>query len=197
MDAVPIFLLLGFLAALLFLLIWLAHKISDAIFGPTFRRPEHAAPYIIEHFDKLTEKDFQKLERQIGKSFPFSPERGLVYALRISIAVRRITNLKTLASRWNTAHCGAGNSGLIMSLDSRNHPKVYAFLCDRYLRQFRQIAGQMLTEAETKETESGRRGAVGRAQKKIREAQFGFDYPMPGLHEAANRFSNPTEDHEN
>lgn len=152
------------------------------LFGSgSFSRPEDACPYILRRFDELTERDFAPLESALMRKFRHSSERDLIYALRVSLHVAKITSLKTLADRWNTAHSGAGARGLMMASDSRNYRSVQAFLLNRYLQRFEQISSELISKAALKKTTTAKTSALEKAKQKIREAQYGFVYPIPGL----------------
>jgi hypothetical protein len=153
----------------------------------SIRRPEQAVPYIIKNFDSLTERDFTPLETKLAKICPASPERDLVYALRVSIHVRGIKNLKTLGSRWSTANFGAGARGLQMGKHSRNYKAANEFLTRLYLNKFSELATAALNEALTKKTPSARINSLNRAKEKIRGAFYEFTFGLPGLDEAINR----------
>lgn len=147
------------------------------LFGGTIR-PDQALGYLMEKFEVLDERSFAPLERQMPRHHP---DRDLIYAVRVSAPIRRVTSLKTLASRWNTANFGSAASGLQMAKNSRNHGKTSSFLAERYLFHFRRIAQKAILDAMLKDMQGKRRGHADRIKKKIQESRFDFLYPIQGL----------------
>jgi len=152
------------------------------IMGP--RTPKGITAYIMRHFDTITDFQLQKLELRLAKNFPHAPEADLVYALRISTAIRRIIKLETLASRWNIAHTGAANRGLLAGIGLPDYRKVHSFLSAYFLNRFNAIAEQTIREAQA----SQKSGALVKAVEKIDAAQYKFFYPLAGLAKSVQRW---------
>jgi len=159
-----------------------ALRFLKTLIGPS--TPREAIVCIMHRFDTINDRRLQKIEARIARAFPRDAERDLIYALRISTSIRRITKLETLGSRWDTAHCGAGNRGLLMGNHLPDYRRVHRFLTAKYLQRFNALAEQLITEAR----ESGKQNAVARAVQKIDDAQYRFSYPIQGLWEAVQHW---------
>lgn len=146
--------------------------------------PEQIAPYVVEHFDAAAENEIVQAEHQVMGARPFSPELGLLYALRVSKCVPTLKSFKTLGSRWNVASgvSSGGLMGLICGLPSPNHDLVKDFLTRLYLRRFCDLAKEIALKAEAAAiraaTEEKRSDAFYKAISKIQEGMI--EVPLDG-----------------
>ncbi len=105
-------------------------------------------PRVLASFDQITEGEIASAEHAgLSDGLP-EAERSLLYALRVSHCVPRLTKIATLASRWGIANSGAGGAGLESAKESPNWASVHAFLADLYLRRFDSLADLLVREAE-------------------------------------------------
>lgn len=146
-------------------------KLKDSTLGPTLNNPKKAVRYILDHYDQLVESDFQKIERTILKKNPHDPLRSTIHALRISLTLKRVSNLKTLASRWNTT-----KKALLISDNSSLTIESTRFLESLYLQRYRLIAIDLISQIDKNKRAKGR--------KVVDESQYLFYYELPGLSEA-------------
>jgi len=153
------------------------------------RTPEQVTKHIIEHFDEVTEQELGRVEHEVKRARPNSLQAPLLYALRVSRCVPQVKTLKTLASRWTTANCGAGAAGLQIATRARNWRAVHDFLVGLYLRRFNELCSEVVAKAQSaaakRKTAKARRNVFERAIEKIDAGQVEFAYELPGSREAA------------
>ena len=52
-------------------------------------------PYVLANYERATEYGIADAERQLIATDPLSPDKGLLYALRISVCLPQIKKLET------------------------------------------------------------------------------------------------------
>jgi len=110
-----------------------------------FKPKKGAIDYLLENYDSLVTKDFQRVERALRPS----DEASLAYALRVSHPIRSITKFDTLEGRWLTAQCGAAAAGLEIAKRHKDYARVRAFLVDRYAARAQEIYALRVQSAKT------------------------------------------------
>ena len=142
-------------------------------------------PYVLANYDRATDFGIADAEHQLLLAEPFSPDAGLLYALRISVCLPTLKKLNTLASRYNTACLGAGNMGLLTSKRSQHYQKVYEFLADRFLRKFTELADEYIQNAQCDESKCTSKKAKLNcwyvAKEIIQKSREAFEHKLPGL----------------
>jgi hypothetical protein len=145
-------------------------------------------PYVLANYERATEYGIADAERQLRAVNPFSPDRGLLYALRISVCLPRIRKLDTLASRYNTAE----NRGLLRSRESPYYQKVYDFLTDKYLCRFVELADEVYQEAQKtagqRVTKEAKVKVLYDTQEKIFNSMQLFEHVFVSLEGATDSF---------
>jgi hypothetical protein len=147
--------------------------------------PESITKRVVEQFMQLSEQDIALAETQVKRQDGLHPEEHLLYALRVSRCIPNVTKLKTLASRWRVANCGAGGMGLLAGQSATNWQMVYNFLADLYQKRLDELCGQAF--ATTRESVSRPRSAranlkvIDTAIERIQSAQAEFTHDLPGL----------------
>ena len=163
------------------------HAIYCAMRGPLLKKPSDITRFIVANFENISTSDYSNFEKVLAKSSPRSIERDLIYALRVSEVLPTIKSFKTLESRWATAHCGAGASGLELGRKSRNYRLVYEFLTKHYLNHAARLLEtehekfrMKLEGAKTEKTKEKYRES---RRTKLKEIRASFSYELLGLDE--------------
>ena len=170
------------------------HALYCTASGPVLSSPEQITRFIVDNFLKVGTKDYSTFERTITRAAPRSLERELVYALRVSSVLPTLTNLKTLASRWDTAHCGAGASGLELGRASHNFTLVYDFLTRQYLEHVQRILESEQAAFRGKHqqaaTDKARETTRQKWLEKLITYRTLFSYQLNGLDHLIERYTN-------
>jgi hypothetical protein len=154
--------------------------------------PDQVVQYALRNFDKTTEAQLAKAEYEVKLVVRNSPESGLLYAMRVSKCVPRITTFKTLASRWRVANYGPRLIGGMCSAKcSRSYGPTYEFLTSLYLGRFRELARDLVVTAENtaleRKTLSAKQNVLVSAMGKIRAGRDNL-LELPGIRDEANRW---------
>ncbi len=153
---------------------------------------EEVVQYALQNFDRVTEAELARTENEVKRVSRESPESSLLYAMRVSKCVPRVTTLKALASRWQVANYGPRMiGGLSAATRSRNYRPVYEFLTSLYLTRFAELAREVAVAADKvaihRKTVSARLNAMTSGMQKIRAGRDGL-LDLPGIREEANRW---------
>jgi len=153
--------------------------------GPLLKSPGDITRFIIDNFYRVETSDFSNFEKAVSRMNPNTPERGLIYALRVSAVLPTLKSLKTLESRWQTANSGAAGRGLTSSERARNYKRVYAFLQSEYLSHADRILaeeeGKFREKIENAATDRSRLSAMESWIRKLDESKGLFVYELPGF----------------
>ena len=141
------------------------------------KTPEEVTGYTLANFDTVTEEQIGQFERDVAQACRYSPESGLLYALRVSKCVPTLKSFKTLGSRWGTAFSGPrGAGGLIGGTDSPNYRTTHDFLVKLYSDRVEELCREIVANAEkdavNRKTESARCNVLYAAIGKIEQAYF-------------------------
>ena len=151
-------------------------------------------PQIIANYDHITEFEISNMDNQLFETAPFIAERGLLYALRISLCLPQIKNLNILASRYNTTCAGAGGMGLLASKRSHSYQLTYDFLAKKYLEKFVKLADNIFqdakTAAENRKTKQAKITVFNKAKNKIKDSKTAFECKLPDLDSAVEALEN-------
>jgi len=176
-----------------FLLLWWGLRRRRKV----IRTPEALTRHILEHYHEVTEQDIGRCEMEVKRARGRHPDSDLLYALRVSKCVPTLKTLKTLASRWSTANCGAGASGLQMGQSSKNWEAVNDFLASLYRQRLDDLYAEIVAKA--RESVSKRKSAqaklnvVEKALERIHSAQAEFMYELPGLAAVIDKWTEELE----
>lgn len=136
------------------------------------KTPEQVTAYTLANFDEMTEEQIGQFERNVAKACPYSSERGLLYALRVSKCVPALKSFKAIAARWETAYNGTkGTGGFIGGMGSPNEQGTYDFLVALYSRRLNELSEEIVAKAEqgvaTRKAPSAKSKAIYAALDKI------------------------------
>lgn len=166
---------------------FLVAGIWQRLFGRR-RGPGDIVKDALRCFASSSESEIAAFEHEAFHCFPRAPEQGLLYALRVSRVISRVTNLKTLASRWNVANCGAAQSGLSTSRAASLHPEVEQFLSAIYLDRLNMLLAIRVEEDASRilarKSPVTRASAAAKAVAAMEQLKAEFVYELPGARES-------------
>ena len=132
----------------------------------------------------LDPMQFGAAEAEARMRYGDSPDLQLIYALRISLAVKGVTRLKTLASRWSVTWSGAGGAGLERGRASSLFRPVNEFLCELYRRRAAEVVQDEIVRATQDSAKKQRPEAKAKPWTSLAEdldaADTAFRASLPG-----------------
>jgi len=160
--------------------------------------PNHSSQFA-EYYAKHPQLQPERLPKflyqlQIQELLAYEQDEDLAYALQISEVLPTIKKLDSLASRYNTAHRGAGGRGLLSAQNSNHYEEIKKDLQDQYLERFIELCDQHVQKAgasaSQRKTSRGKIGAWLRVKEQITSGATEFQYPLPGIEMAVEGFEN-------
>lgn len=144
----------------------------------------------LANWANLDPMQFGAAEAEARMRYGDSPDLQLAYALRISLAVKGVTRLKTLASRWSVTWSGAGGAGLERGRASSLFSAVHEFLCDLYRRRAAEVVQAEIVRATEDSAKKKRPEAKAKPWTSLAadldEADTAFRASLPGWNEVAS-----------
>lgn len=130
------------------------NRSKSSSFSPrkTLTTPESVTKYVLDNYDKITEQEIGTAEREVKKHDYFSPELGLLYAMRVLKNVGTFSTFRTMESRWENANYGPDGHGLGSSSESPNHKKVYQLLSSMFIASCEEIYHDKKAKAMERKT---------------------------------------------
>lgn len=157
--------------------------------------PEQITRYAVDHFYEATESEISAAEHEIKRNRRGNVEPHLLYALRVSKCVPKVTTFKTLASRWRVANEGPRiTSGIGAAGGSPNQLLVFDFLTNLYVQRFfglcKQLANKTVDSVDKRKTPAAKLKVFENAIERIHAGAAEFDPEPRGLHKIVKDWTN-------